>query len=324
MKTNILRMLGYTLTGVVIIISCSGSSLKAQDKKVERVEKSIIINNGDTTINGKKLSEASKSERRQLMKEFEELDRDIKDRVVVRKRGDRENKEIIIRKKGDKEPRILRWENEGDEDFDFELGEGPARAFRFNNDSLLVALEGDSTFHSFRFKMDGPEGIIRNRVFSPDHQMQGSPEMMHPRMFMDGMGFSPDFIADSRNSQNFSFSTTDKEGITNRMNIRISDLTKDQLKKVTGSEDSKNELQITDLTIFPNFSSGKLTVSFSLPAKEPVDFKVLDSELKTVFADKVTNFNGNYLKQISLPMNGIYYLSIKQGPKSYSKKLTKE
>lgn len=323
MKTNILGMLGFTLTGAIIIISSSGSSLKSQDKKVERVEKTIIINNSDTTINGKKLSDASKSERKQLMKEFEELDRDINDRVIIRKHGDGKTKEIVIRKKGNKEPRILRRENEGDGD-DFEMGKGPGSAFRFNNDSLLVALEGDSIFHSFRFKMDGPEGHMRSRVFSPERHMDGLPEMMHPRMFMDEENFSESFMSDQKNSQNFSFSTTDKDGITNRINIRLSDLSKEQLKQVSASENSKNDLQVTDLTIFPNFSSGKLTVSFSLPVKESVDIKILDSEMKTVFADKSENFNGNYLKQISLPMNGIYYLSIKQGIKIYNKKLTKE
>ena len=79
----------------VLIIISSGSSVKAQQEK--RVIKSIIISNGDTIINGKKLSEVDKQERIRLRKEFSEMESTTKgfegnseSRVIIRKRTSKE------------------------------------------------------------------------------------------------------------------------------------------------------------------------------------------------------------------------------------------
>ena len=107
------------------------------------------------------------------------------------------------------------------------------------------------------------------------------------------------------------------------MNLRISDAGKDQLKKIMGSESMTTELNVEDLTLFPNFSTGKLGLSFNMESRGAVKIKVLDSQLNQVYADEVANFSGNYMKQISLPKNGIYYISIKQNAGWYVKKLIK-
>ncbi|WP_026897197.1 T9SS type A sorting domain-containing protein [Daejeonella oryzae] len=321
MKKTILY--ASTIAFALVIILGPGR-VRSQERK--EIRKTIIINDGDTIINGKKISEASKSERKELMKEFEEMNQDVKDRVIIRKGGEGNNKEVVIRKKGDKKPHTLRWESWDSGDVELKR-EGPGRIFRFNTDSLVIAFEGDSSMKRFHFKMDGLDSNMRSKVITLDRNISGLPRMMErmqPRIFMDGTDLSESRMSNRKNSQNFSYSNTDKNGITTRMDIRLSELNKEESKKISGSEIVKNELQVTDLTLFPNFSSGKLSLSFNLPFKGTVEVKIMNSDMEPVFTDKAINSNGNYYKQISLPMNGLYYISIHQGGKSYSKKLIKE
>ncbi|MGK9943776.1 hypothetical protein O6235_23635, partial [Salmonella enterica subsp. enterica] len=56
--------------------------------------RSVIINNGDTTVNGRKFSELDKNEREKLRKEFKEMERNFRGGGTARS----ENKEIVIRK----------------------------------------------------------------------------------------------------------------------------------------------------------------------------------------------------------------------------------
>ena len=129
--------------------------------------------------------------------------------------------------------------------------------------------------------------------------------------------------AERTNSSSFNYNQIDKEGISSRMNLRISDADKDQLKKITGSENMTSILNVEDLTLFPNFSTGKLGLSFNMESRGLVKVNILDSQLNQVFADEATNFSGNYIKQISLPKNGLYYISIKQNAGWYVRKLIK-
>jgi hypothetical protein len=95
------------------------------------------------------------------------------------------------------------------------------------------------------------------------------------------------------------------------------------LEKITGSKESISNLKVEDLTVFPNFSTGKMGFSFNLSMSSPLKIKILNSEFKQVFTDEVINFNENYTKQISLPMNGMYYIAIKQNNSWFLRKLIK-
>jgi hypothetical protein len=129
--------------------------------------------------------------------------------------------------------------------------------------------------------------------------------------------------AERKNSSSFNYNQVDKDGISSRMNLRIIDAEKDPLKKITGSESMTSALNVEDLTLFPNFSTGKLGLSFNMESRGPVKVKVLDSQLNQIYTDEAANFSGNYMKQISLPKNGIYYISIKQNDGWFVKKLIK-
>ena len=145
---------------------------------------------------------------------------------------------------------------------------------------------------------------------------RNTPPMVFERRMMPG-------AAERTNSSSFNYNNIDKDGISSRMNLRIIEADKDQLTKIMGSESMTSTLNVEDLTLFPNFSTGKLGLSFNMESRGPVKVKVLDSQLNQVFADEATNFSGNYIKQISLPKNGIYYISIKQNAGWYVKKLIK-
>lgn len=284
----------------VLIIVSSGSSVKAQQEK--RVIKSIIISNGDTIINGKKLSEVDKQERIRLRKEFSEMESNTKSLE--------ENSEgrVIIRKRTSKEAPVLNWNDGNPKEFELRVEKN---------------IPGD--VHIFEFEGDGLDSNLRKRVITMNRNFNLNEPGMGGRN-TPPMAFEQRIMpeaAERTNSSSFNYNQIDKEGISSRMNLRISDADKDQLKKITGSESMTSILNVEDLTLFPNFSTGKLGLSFNMESRGLVKVKILDTELNQVYADEAANFSGNYIKQISLPKNGIYYISIQQNSGWYVRKLIK-
>ena len=324
----------------------------SQDKK--GLTRSVIINNGDTTVNGKKFSELNKEERAKLREEFKEMEKNFKGGASVRTRGKEEiirkegggNREIIITRAG-KEPNVLHWNDDiGAEvrTYNFKNRKpGELNVFRHNGDSTLFGKDikvfsfgGDSSI-SFKFdndvRMKSFESIVqdsnqRKRVITMHRElMPGRPGTMVFREDSPAMGFEKRLfpsVMERNNSSSFNYNHTDKDGISSRMNIRISDASKDQLKKITGTETITKSLDVSDLTLFPNFSSGKMTLSFNLASRGSAKISVLDSEMKSVFTDEASNFSGNYIKQLSLPKNGVYYVSVSQNGNWFVKRLAKE
>jgi len=131
-------------------------------------------------------------------------------------------------------------------------------------------------------------------------------------------------LRDKNNSSTLAYVHTDKDGISSRMSLLISDANKDQLNKITGNETITKPLEVSDLTLFPNFSSGKMTLSFNVASKGNAKISVLDSDMKTIFTDEAANFSGNYVKQLTLPKNGVYYVAVSQNGNWFVKRMVKE
>ncbi|SKB75559.1 T9SS type A sorting domain-containing protein [Daejeonella lutea] len=328
----------------------------AQDSK--GLTRSIIINNGDTTVNGKKFSELDKSEKAKLREEFKEMEKNFgtgpgkrsEERRVVVGRGGDNSKDIIVTRDG-KEPHVLYWNDDiasigaNVRSFKFDgKAPGEIRILKNGDDSVLINrdfqvftfggdsttrfnLNTDSLLKRFNFNVDGLDSNIRKRVIAMNRNMvPGRPGRVlegnrTPMIFEHG-DFST--FGTRNNSSSFNYSHTDKDGISSRMNIRISDANKDQLKKITGTESIPKILDVSDLTLFPNFSSGKMTLSFNIASKGNTKISVLNSDMKSIFADEVVNLNGNYVKQLTLPKNGVYYVNISQNGSWFVKKLVKE
>jgi hypothetical protein len=284
----------------VLIIISSGSSVKAQQEK--RVIKSIIISNGDTIINGKKLSEVDKQERIRLRKEFSEMESTTKGFE-----GNSESR-VIIRKRTSKEAPVLNWNDGNPKEIELRVEKN------MPDDIQIFKFEGDGLDSNLRKRV-----ITMNRNFNLNEPGMGgrnTPATVFDQGRMPG-------VAERKNSASFNYNNIDKDGIPSRMNLRIIEAGKDQLTKIMGSESMTSTLNVEDLTLFPNFSTGKLGLSFNMESRGPVKVKVLDSQLNQVYADETANFSGNYMKQISLPKNGIYYISIQQNASWFVKKLIK-
>ena len=317
------RMIPYalSLTATVVFILGAGQA-KAQEKK--EIRRTIIITDGDTVINGKKLKDASSADRKMLLKELDEAKANRKG--LQQRKGIKERKEIYI-ERSDKEPRVLRWRSEDDgEGRNLRLRDNDTHVFKFDGDSLVMGFGNDSLMKRFHFKMDGLDSNMRNHVFSFDDNMRSIPRVMdrvRPRVFMDGMDMFDRIPSRRENSQTFNYTNTDKDGISSRMSIRISEANEDVLKKINAGS-NKTELTVNDLTFSPSFSNGKLNLSFSLPEKGSAEIRILDSGMKEIFSDKSAAINNIYFKQISLPKNGVYYISISQAGKAFVRRVVKE
>ncbi|MGB4399077.1 MAG: hypothetical protein WBJ10_06885 [Daejeonella sp.] len=349
MKKNLLKSL---LCLFAIAAVAPDYAAYGQEKKA--ISRSIIINNGDTTVNGKKFSDLNKDERAKLREEFREMEKNFNrgstirsssDRVIIRKDGG-DKKEIVITRDG-QAPGVLHWNDDiGAEvrTYNFKSKKpGDLKVFRYNGDSLITDkdirvfdFDGDSS-QSFKFNMDslmqrfelnGLDSNLRKRVITMHREMMpGRPVAMVFRG--NGPGFDIERRAfagplERNNSSSFNYNHTDKDGISSRVNIRMSDAGKDQLKKITGSETIAKTLDVDDLTLFPNFSSGKMTLSFNLASKGSTIINVLDSEMNFIFKDETANFSGNYVRQFTLPKNGLYYVTVNQNGNWFVKRIVKE
>lgn len=318
-----------TLLFAITLLVISGlTEAKSQDKK--EVKRTIIITDRDTIINGKKLREATPAERKVLMKELDNRENKIQERKVIRKgqngKVKKEDKEIIIRR-GDGEPKVLRWRNDEGGGMNLELKNGDARIFRFDADSLRMLFEGDSSMKGFRFKLDGLDSNFRKGVITMDRNFNHIPrriEGARPELFMDGLDGFERRPFRRENSQIFNYENTDKDGITSRMSIRISLANEETLKKMKVDLKTKSPLEVIDLNLSPNFSSGKMNLSFNLQEKGPVEVKILDTNLKELITERPGVNSGTYFTQISLPKNGVYYIRISQGNKTFVRKMVKE
>lgn len=349
MKKNLVKSLLC-----LFAIAAVAPDYAAHGQEKNGLKRSVTINNGDTTVNGKKFSELSNDERAKLREEFKEMEKNFKggssvrtpgNEVIIRKEGGG-NKEIVITREG-KEPNVLFWNDDiGAQVRTYNFKNkvpGDLRVFRHNGDSTffdedikVFRFDGDSSMN-FKFNVDslmsrfevfGLDSNLRKRVITMNRER--APGMPGARVFRgDGpaMGFEKRLFPNTmerNNSSSFNYNHTDKDGISSHMNIRIGDASREQLKRITGSETITKSLLVSDLTLFPNFSSGKMTLSFNLASKGSAKINVLDSDMKSVFTDEATNFTGNYVKQLTLPKNGVYYVSVSQNGNWFVKRLVKE
>jgi hypothetical protein len=269
----------------------------------------IKITNGDTLVNGKNIKDLSAADRKDALKDINNLgnvvenpglgDKAFQQHLFIRKRGsgDTTRKRIIIR--------------------DGESDEFTTRDF---------VMRGDSSGRMLRFKFRRPNGKDSNFVFNykinPDHfrfepRDFDSPEGDFDRPMPRGRGFE---MMHRRNSQNFSYSTTGSDGMSTHINFSVSDVSPEKAKQITGSE--KTELQLNDLSLVPEFTSGKTLLMFGLTGRGVAEVKFMDHEGKTIWSEKAVN--GNFSKSFALGLNGVYLLEVKQAGKVALKRVIKE
>jgi hypothetical protein len=256
----------------------------------------IRIINGDTTINGKNIKELSADDRKQALKDIDNLstpENNGRQRIIIRKRGlaDTGSGKIMFK-----------------------------RHFYHNDDMAdMHEFFNDSAKHVFKFKMMKPDGA--DSAFTFNYKMNRDPgDMLEDHDFNFRMREPWRENFHHRNVQRFDYTNTGSDGISTHTSFRVSDASPEKLKSATGTE--KTELEIKDLNLVPEFSSGKILLMFSLTSKSVAEVKFTDNEGKLIWSEKA--LSGSFTKSFPLGLNGVYFLQIKQGSKVALKRIVKE
>ena len=190
-----------------------------------------------------------------------------------------------------------------------------------NEDNDMLA-NGDTKLRRFELRRDNKNdsAVTLNYAYSMNAEPKPRMEVREFHMNRDDdrpMAFG------RKNTQNFIYSNTDNDGISTHVSYRVSDhpatLDFDAGKPEKAQLDM---LDITDLTIVPEFSAGKTVLMFGLPSKAAAEVKFKDSKGNLLWSEKV--LNGKFYKSFPLGLNGVYYLQVKQGNKVAVKEIMKD
>jgi len=96
------------------------------------------------------------------------------------------------------------------------------------------------------------------------------------------------------------------------------------LGRQTGISDK--QLAMDKLRFYPNPNNGKFNLAFSLAKKANTEISIFNIEGKTIYSEKLVDFQGNYDKEIDISQNpkGNYFIKIAQGDNSQVKKIVIE
>jgi hypothetical protein len=261
----------------------------------------ININNGDTTINGKNIKDLSAKDKQEALKDIG----NIGNIQVVPDGKNGVQRDIVIKRsnKGDGNSDVI---------IDGPMGDNPPlaangekRVMRFHK----RAFDKDSTF-TFNYRMNDDR-----------QRKDGEPHRMEVKVWRnDRPGEDGSMAFNRRNTQSFSYTNTDNEGVSTHVSFRVSEPSSENLKRIGHFEGAAFELR--DLSIVPEFSAGKTVLMFTLPSKAAAEVQLKDSEGNVLWTDKT--INGDFSKSFSLGLNGTYYLQVKQAGKIAVRKIFKE
>lgn len=298
MKTKLLLKNVLLLSIFFVINNLANAQEKA--KQMERL--TITIDNGDTVVNGKAfkdLPETEKAKWRDKIKPFHADNGSFKKGAVIKMRS---------QKLAGNPDSLNAW------------------MFKHNDDKMWLKIEKDSLNNKvFVFR----DSLIKLRN-NADHIDW---KMVHPRremMDIQRPAFrfeAPNMMMDrpsKPNSNSYSYSTTDQQGFTTKLNLRVEEPNEKELKNIFKKEGiGVNDVKVSDLVLFPSFDKGTITLSFNSNPKSTVAVKLLASDGSVILTDTKTLTSGNYQNKLSLNKNGIYYLQITANNKSYTRKIVK-
>ena len=93
--------------------------------------------------------------------------------------------------------------------------------------------------------------------------------------------------------------------------------------RVVDKDKNENDAWLSDLTCYPNPSSGEFTLSFHLNNPGPAELKIMDIAGREVFAENLPEYSGWVEKQIKLPLksSAAYLLILRQGSNWHHEKI---
>lgn len=109
--------------------------------------------------------------------------------------------------------------------------------------------------------------------------------------------------------------------------IDVTDANESDLKRMGKSAgESDGKLAIEKMNFYPNPSSGKFNLSFTLPEKGDAQITILNSDGKIVYKESLPNFSNTYDKEIDISKNakGVYFVKVEQGKHAQVKKIILE
>jgi hypothetical protein len=281
---------------LIVILGLPPLVLAQNQKSIE-----IKIINNDTTVNGRDIKKLSAQERKEALATIDGLPNTL----TVWSNDNKSNNRIIIKKQTNT--------NSDTDDINIE------KDLDALNNTPLTALKADSAHKNVRIRLKKLQGADSVQAFT--YRFDNSLQPMDMKTFsFDMPARGPRFENSSRNTQVFNYSNTDNDGINTNISFRVTEPSKEKLKRIAGTD--RAGLAINDLNLTPEFSTGKTNLSFNLPAKTIADVKFTDTEGNVLWVDKATS--GGFSKKISLPLNGVYYLQVKQGVNVAVKKIIKE
>lgn len=307
------------LLNVIMIILFFGlSRVYAQNQNFDQKQENITItiNNGDTIINGKNFKTISEAEKAQLRKKMNIISDKNGMRIAIG--SPHINKRIRMIKKMDGDSVVL----DSNEVRVYSFDDQKPMMWKFRNDSL----------HRLRFYAN-PDSLSQILIspMGEDNYMDIDPKMVHPR-------WSPDFDrmpifrgknqmlirTTQPNSSNFNYTLTDKDGYTTEERINVSNPKKEELKSLFKDENKDiHSLEIKNLIFYPNFDSGKTTLGFTVPEKSQINVKLVDSNGDAIFSENRNLTSLSYSRSFDWHKNGIYYLEVSSGKKTFIKKVIK-
>jgi hypothetical protein len=261
-----------------------------KDRKINK-DVRITIRNNDTTYNGKNIKDLAPNEKQEALAEINKMGKSTPDRRMamdIRIRRDKGVDSLItidsVRTFSGLAPRVRTLRRRSPEE------QSLSRSFEFRD-------MPDDDSNGFLFRRRGDVEMFRDEA--PGRRL---------------MAFT------RRNTQNFNYSHTDKDGISTNVSYHVSDAMGPVLKTIAGV--TTTDLELSDLTLTPQFSAGKTMVTFSLPAKGLADVQLTDTEGKMLWKDKTAS--GSFNKTFTWGLNGVYYLVVKQNGKTAVKRILKE
>lgn len=108
-----------------------------------------------------------------------------------------------------------------------------------------------------------------------------------------------------------------------RVMVMIKDLEEGDNRALSRKANDYNALNVSDLSFFPNPSSGTFELEFSLTEKGDTDIRIVDLNGQTLYSRRLDKFSGSYkeLIDISEREKGVYILEILQNNKIMQKKI---
>ncbi|WP_306643627.1 PDZ domain-containing protein [Sanyastnella coralliicola] len=212
--------------------------------------------------------------------------------------------------------------------------------YRRGQNTMTTTTEiGSREYHNYEGLMVVPNlqgvdelgGQLYDMEIHLDDLGEGLEGLMESLEGMDEFGEGLDELMQGLEELSLAMERPDGFEVDSEVSIRleIDNVTEEDMAIVNENADTKlrnaNDLDMSNISFFPNPSSGQFALQFTLPANDPVRVMIYDQMGSLVYDEQINDFDGQYRNMLDLSdqADGVYYMQLMQGDKTYSKKLVK-